>query len=446
MGNINVYNRNKNNPTKKPNYCYRFETAKINGKRQTEYKSGFKTKQEALAAGAKAYEEYMNTGRSFKPSEISVSDYCDYWIEQYAELNLSYRSIKTYSQKINKYIKPSIGHYYLKSIETTTLQNFINKLVESTNLSAVYIKSIVKLTRSIFHYAKTKAKFIQYDPAADLDMPDIKDPKKDYHILTKDELSTLLERFKYSPYQYYAILTGYYTGLRVGEVYGLTWDCIDFENKTLTVNKAVQRIETNESYKRRKSNKSEHIKTHWCFTEPKTEKSTRTIKIGDTLLDLLKYYKQLQENYQREYNQLYTDYYVKSEKAVSKKKTIYRLIPVQRALELDIDLPKAELIFVKEDGKFDGSDSMKYVGKIARNNLKIDFKFHALRHGHATMLLANHAPIKDITERLGHEDVRTTLNTYVENTEEMKTQTVNIFEDVGSLKLSNPKIVKYEFN
>ena len=50
---------------------------------------------------------------------------------------------------------------------------------------------------------------------------------------------TLCQRFKEVPYIYYSFLTAYYTGLRVSECYGLTWDNIDFEKKTLTVNKNI---------------------------------------------------------------------------------------------------------------------------------------------------------------------------------------------------------------
>ena len=50
-------------------------------------------------------------------------------------------------------------------------------------------------------------------------------------ILTKDNMNTILDRFKGSPAVYYGMLTAYYTGLRVSEVYGLTWDCVDLENK-----------------------------------------------------------------------------------------------------------------------------------------------------------------------------------------------------------------------
>ena len=88
---------------------------------------------------------------------------------------------------------------------------------------------------------------------------------------------------------------------------------------------------------------------------------------------------------------------------------------------------------VKENGEFHGTDSMKYPSKVAKFELGIDFKFHSLRHTHATMLVDNDAPIKDVSERLGHSDIRTTMNTYVTNTSTMKTKSMNIFEDIGNL-------------
>ena len=51
------------------------------------------------------------------------------------------------------------------------------------------------------------------------------------YIFTKEEVNTILKRFENTPYHYYAFLTAYYTGLRVAEVYGLTWEDIDFEIK-----------------------------------------------------------------------------------------------------------------------------------------------------------------------------------------------------------------------
>ena len=59
-------------------WSYYFDTAKINGERNKVEKGGFKTQKEAVAARAKAIAEYNETGRTFSPSSLSVSDYLDY--------------------------------------------------------------------------------------------------------------------------------------------------------------------------------------------------------------------------------------------------------------------------------------------------------------------------------------------------------------------------------
>ena len=74
MGSVNIRKRGKY-------YQYQFEVAPIAGKRKQVTKSGFKTKAEAQEEGTKAYNEYITTGLNFKESEISYSDYLDFWIE-----------------------------------------------------------------------------------------------------------------------------------------------------------------------------------------------------------------------------------------------------------------------------------------------------------------------------------------------------------------------------
>lgn len=65
-------------------YQYQFEIAKVDRKRKYISKSGFKTKNKALMAGTKAYDEYIN-GDSTKDSQMSYVDYLDYWMKEYFE-------------------------------------------------------------------------------------------------------------------------------------------------------------------------------------------------------------------------------------------------------------------------------------------------------------------------------------------------------------------------
>jgi integrase len=63
----------------------------------------------------------------------------------------------------------------------------------------------------------------------------------------------------------------------------------------------------------------------------------------------------------------------------------------------------------------------------------IAFNYHSLRHTHETILVENSANIKWIQERLGHSDIKTTLNQYVHNTESMKNESVDIFESIATM-------------
>ena len=76
-------------------YQYRFEVARVNGKRKYLSKSGFKTKSQAFAAGQKAYDEYQNGGCKIE-AYMSYSDYLDYWLENYCKDNLKHRTIEEY--------------------------------------------------------------------------------------------------------------------------------------------------------------------------------------------------------------------------------------------------------------------------------------------------------------------------------------------------------------
>lgn len=426
---------------------YRFEAAKVDGKRNQISKSGFRTKKEALEAGTKALAEYNNAGLRFEPSEISVSDYLDYWLKNYCKVNLADSTMTGYRNIINNHLKPYIGMYKLKSITPMILQEMVNDIAINKGFTRSYLKNILKVLKGAFRYAVLPARLISNTPAENVALPKIDIAKKedDIIILSKDEVSKMLERFENSKYQYMAMLTAYYTGLRVGEVFGLTWDNIDFVNKALTVDKIAKKIEKDgaTSEGKRKRGIRGKATTRWYFGACKTPSSYRTIKIGDTLIIALKDYKDWQEANEAEYAELYTKYYLKDELSDTGRE-VQRLIPMQQ-IEYEIPLEIAYPVFIKENGEFHGSDSIKYVSKIINHELGINFNFHAFRHTHATMLIESGVPVKAVADRLGHGNVRTTLETYVHTTDTMESDAVNKFECFGNLndkKVVNIRDVK----
>ena len=102
-------------------WSYYFDTAKINGERNKIEKGGFRTQKEALDARAAAIAEYNNSGRTFSPKEISVSDYLDYWLETVIHKNVdhgySYNTYRDYESKIRLHLKPAFGIYRLSSFQ-----------------------------------------------------------------------------------------------------------------------------------------------------------------------------------------------------------------------------------------------------------------------------------------------------------------------------------------
>lgn len=407
-------------------YQYQYDIAPINGKRKRVTKSGFKTKSEAEKAGMIAYNEYMQTGHDFKPSTMSYSDYLDYWLKEHCYINLKYHTIQAYENIIKNHVKPRLGFYMLSQITTSTLQEFINNIYVEKGFSKNFLKNIMKVLKTSFSYATDVVGFVKENPALKVRLPKYDVPDKDpAHIFTKKEIDMILERFKNSHCVYYAFLTAYYTGLRVSEVFGLTWEDIDFDKKTLRVNRNILiKNQAGGTKKRLVKGKSTGI---WYFGTCKTPSSYRTIEISDTLVKALKEYKEEQEQQKIEYGDSYIKHYAKEVLNPYTNKPEIKI--VNAAAELDIALPEVHLVFVKKTGNFEGTDTVKYPFKVIHYELGIPCRFHDFRDTHATRLIEAGADIKAVSKRLGHSTIKTTYEIYVRVTNQMEKDVVNKFEE-----------------
>ena len=429
MGGILIRKRGTSKTSK---YEFRFEIAPIGGKRQYYSKSGFKTKAEALKAGTAALNTYNNTGSVYEPSDMSVSDYFDYWLTEYCKFNIADSTYRTRETTVRLYIKPIIGQFYIKNVTTAQLQEYTNEMFQSKDFKRSYVVGIIKTLKQGFKYAAQKG-IIPIDPAASVSIPRqgvefdaIKDDDyEDEEIitLTKEEVNRILGTFRKNPYQYYAMLIAYHTGLRISEVYGLTWDCIDFERKTLSVKRIVKKFD----YESKKGAPSRGIRgqarTNWYLGSVKTPSSYRTIAISDTLVSELRQYKEWQEKNREYYGEYYTKCFLKDTYTLNGK-------PVQQIIQSteDLELPEANLVCVKANGEFHGTDSMKYPSSKINKQLGIKFCFHAFRHTHSTALIESGVPIKVVSERLGHANTQVTWDFYVKVTNHLETKAVDAFE------------------
>ena len=411
-------------------YQYQFDVAPVDGKRKRVSKSGFKTKKEAEEAGTKAFNEYNQTGEVYKPKEISYSDFLDYWVKNYCEINLRYNTVEAYKNIIKNHIKPRLGAYRLAQISSNKLQEFINQIYVEKGFSKEFLHNILKVLKGTFSYAE-EIEYIKKNPASKVKMPryELNEEGDPAHIFTKEEIDMILNRFKDGNHCiYYAFLTAYYTGLRVSEVFGLTWNDIDLENKTLTVRRNIVKKNQNGGTKNRHiSGKSVTV---WYFGPCKTPTSYRTIDIGDTLVKILKDYKDEQEQNKIDYGETYMKHYKKEVLNPHTNKIETKI--VNAYAEIDVALPEVNLVFLKDNGVFEGTDTCKYPFKVIHYELGIDCRFHDFRDTHATKLIENGADIKAVSERLGHSSIKTTYDIYVKVTPKMKTDVVERFESIAN--------------
>lgn len=421
MGNVYVQKRGKV-------YQYQFAIASIDGKRKYKNKSGFRTKSEAIEAGVKAYNEYINVGHCIEPSKMSYSDYLDYWMKEHCEINLKYHTIQAYQNIIKNHIKPKLGFYMLSQLTTSVIQEFINNIYLEKGFSKNFLKNILKVLKGSLGYATDVVGFIKVNSSLKVRLPKYDIPDSDpVYILSNEEVEKILERFSNNPCVYYAFLTAYYTGLRVSEVFGLTWDDIDFVKRTITVNKNI--LKKNQAGGTKKRLISGNSTTVWYFGTCKTKGSYRTIEIGDTLLKALKKYKEEQIQNRKDYGDTYMKHYKKIVNNPYNNKPEIKIINAYA--ELEVPLEEVKLVFLKKNGVFEGTDSCKYPFKVIHYELGIPCRFHDFRDTHATRLIEAGADIKAVSKRLGHSNIRTTYEIYVKVTTKMESDTVEKFESIG---------------
>ena len=305
------------------------------------------------------------------------------------------------------------------------LQEFINDLYVEKNLSKWYLKGILKTIKGSLKYACYTVNFINDNPAERVHIPRYEvvcgDPA---HIFTDEEINTILERFKNNHCIYYAFLTAYCTGLRIAEVFALTWDDIDFENKTISVNKNI--LKKNQVGGTKQRHLSGNSTTVWYFGTCKTQTSYRTITIGDTLINALKTYRKEQEENKINYGDTYMKHYKKNVISPYNNKAETKIVNAYS--EIDVALEEVNFVFVKKNGVYEGTDSCKYPFKVIHYELGIPCRFHDFRDTHATKLIESGADIKAVSKRLGHRNIDITYNIYVRVTEKMENETAEKFE------------------
>ena len=221
----------------------------------------------------------------------------------------------------------------------------------------------------------------------------------DIKFLTRDEQRVFLETAKRSRnYNQYALILE--TGLRTGEMIGLTWDAIDFEKRTLTVNKTLE---------------FRHGEKYWRAGPPKTQHSYRTIPLTDWAYEILK--------------GIWDSRPEQKESPTLDKTLEY----IDRRTGVSSRLVMHDLVFINwrtgEPAKNSSYDTHLY--KLCDEAGIKHFCMHALRHTYATRAIESSMQPKVLQKLLGHASIKTTMDRYVHVTAESLDYAIKQFQQNG---------------
>ena len=361
-----------------------------NGKQLKTRKQGFKSKKDAekwvtetLSQKHKGYVTTADSNTLFK-------DYINKWFDEYKSQNIGINTKTNYRSRIDIHIIPKLGSYKLNKITNVIIQDFYNSLI-CEGMKPSSVKKIMETLNGVFKYAQ-KSKLI-YTIPTDIEKQPMNKSKVEYWV--QDEIDFYLNQIK-GTYLYTPILIEIFTGLRVGELCGLRWCDIDFDNKYLTVNNQV-------IYDRQ-------LKMLVFSKILKTDTSHRKITLPQILIDHLQTIK---------HDVSATNFVVLNREG---------LMCNPRNLSMNFTQSIQKYKYSIEDMKKDDK-------KIPNNYMQLkQITFHALRHTHATLLIFNGENIKVISERLGHKNISTTLDTYTHVMDDMKNNTADLLDSVFKYK------------
>ena len=367
---------------------YRFELTS-SGKRRQFSKSGFDTKREALIAGNEKFSQYNKTGVLLKDEKIGFRDMCESWLRM-SESHVKETSMIQYRHIVQKFLLPRFDRYSLTAITKKDLVEWFSGL----HYSHAYLRKIKVILVSVFNYAM-KLDYIASNPAKDLRIPKSAPAPASRHVLTFDDFEKVLAATP-EPYRL-ALQIQWHTGLRIGEALALTWDDIDLDDMTLSVSRQIVKNKV---------------------TTPKTASSVRKIYFGEMLKSLLQQEHDRQMANRSVYGEYYTVYWAEGGE-------------LRSACLGKAKYDQFKFINVRENGCRILYDSMKECFHEIRERTGLDFSSHDIRHSHATILLENDSPIKAVQTRLGHSNIRTTLDIYAHITENQSREAAEIFERVA---------------
>lgn len=300
--------------------------------------------------------------------------FCDLAKEWYQGIGMNVKlstRIK-YHNMLTNYALPLLGHLPVDGIGYVEMEHFVRNLLTScgnqgNGLAHKTVSDILIMVRSILRYAQRKG----YPTSNDVFSYQMKMVHKPIRVFSLSEQERLCQMlYENMSILNLGILFTLFTGLRIGELCALQWKDISFEDRTVRVNKTMQRIQTLDT---------SSTKTKIMISSPKTTNAIRLIPIAKNLIPILEAYRREPETF----------FLADSTREYAEPRLMQRHFKkVLSACEIS-----------------DGS-------------------FHTLRHTFATRCVEMNFDIKSLSEILGHCNVSITMNRYVHPSMELKRKNI----------------------
>lgn len=350
----------------------------LTGEQKRSSKGGFKTRREAELALARIKLEVANGTYQQERAETYQEVY-DLWVKQYEKTVEESTYVKT-TGVFKNHILPAMSAYKIEKIHVDICQKHVDEWASKLKK----FRMVKAYAAKVLDFA-IKRGYIQTNPFAHVDMRTNHSKKaigadedKAENFYSREQLkeflSCLEQESNHKAYVLFRLLA--FSGMRKGEALALTWNDLNFKSNELRINKAVSRGKDSRLY----------------LKSTKTGDS-RTIKMDDKTMAILKEWKKKQKQ----------DYFILGFNTMQPKQLVF-----SNAQNEYLQPPKTTKWITHIQKKYK-------LGKITT---------HGLRHTHCSLLFEAGASLKEVQDRLGHSDVKTTMNIYAHVTKKAKEEAI----------------------
>ena len=332
------------------------------GRRQ-EWRGGFRTKADAIAARDKARARILD-GVHVVSSTLTVGEFAEDWLPSMRK-QVRPTTFENYRINTSAYILPGIGHVGLQALGVTTVNEFYADLLSGAPwrsgkaLAEKSVRNVHGVLAKMLGDALDEGK-VARNVARQAKPPKV--TKKERAIWTKDEMNTFLDSVRED--RLFALWRlACRSGMRRGELAGLRWADVDLDAGELSVKQHLVIVGTTAT-----------------IQEPKTKRSKRTIALDEATIEALKAHRRRQIKERFAWGEAWTD---------------------------------SGLVFVREGGEAIYPELLtQWFAAAAKAAGLPVIRFHDIRHSYATASLESGMPVMILSARLGHSSPALTLNVY----------------------------------